>query len=151
TSGLLLPTTGVYTIYIAPSGANTGSLTVNLIADAAATAPPSRAAGSVVDTGNPLSANLAGLFVMNEKTGANDLNLADGQSASFSGSSLPTWNTSDPSVVFGGGASQNSYLDAGSDPAFDALTTNKMTVVAKVYVATLAAAGICEKNDGNTT
>jgi len=88
---------------------------------------------------------------MNERTGATDLNLVDFQSATFAGASLPTWNLADPSVVFNGGASLNSYLNAGTDLTFDKLPTSQMTVVAKVYVnAPLTAAGVVEKNDGNS-
>jgi hypothetical protein len=63
---------------------------------------------------------------------------------------VPTWNTSDPSIVFNGGGSLASYVNAGTDSTFDQLPTSTMTVVAKVYVSTVAGAGVCEKNDGNT-
>jgi Concanavalin A-like lectin/glucanases superfamily len=88
---------------------------------------------------------------MNERTGATDLNLVDFQSATFSGASLPTWNLADPSVVFNGGPSLNSYLNAGTGLTFDKLPNSQMTVVAKVYVnAPMTAAGVVEKNDGNS-
>jgi hypothetical protein len=117
-----------------------------------------RPPGSVLDTGNPLSTNLIGLFLMNE---GHDMslpsfttNLVDLKAANFSGAALPTWNTDDPSVVFNGGGSLNSYLDAdetGGASAFDQLPISQITVVAKVFVnAPLVAAGVCEKNDGNT-
>jgi hypothetical protein len=76
-------------------------------------------------------------------------NLADSQVATFSGTSLPTRNTGDPSITFAGGGSLNSYLTAGTDLAFDQLPINQLTIVAKIYINTLAAAGIAEKNDGN--
>jgi hypothetical protein len=106
----------------------------------------------VLDTANPLANNLIGLFLMNEGSGAFDTNLVDGQPANFSGAALPTWNTADPSVEFKGGASLNSYLSAAGEttPAFDQLPISQITVVAKVFVNTLAPAGVCEKNDGNT-
>jgi YD repeat-containing protein len=111
---------------------------------------PSRPAGSVIDPSNALSSNLAGLFVMNEATGTTDKNLVDGQNASFSRTASPTWNTSDPSIVFNGGSSLHSYLNAGTDLTFDKLPISTMTVVAKVYVNSVSSAGIAEKNDGDT-
>jgi YD repeat-containing protein len=138
-----LPITGVYTIYIQP--ANTGSITVGVTV----TNLQSRPVGSTLNTSSPLATNLAGLFLMNEGTGTSDENLVDGQVANFAGTSLPTWNTGDPSVAFNGGSSLNSYLNAGTDLTFDDLTPGKMTFVAKVYVSTVAAAGVCEKNDGD--
>ena len=86
---------------------------------------------------------------MNEGSGSSDVNLVDNQAAVFSGSVLPNWNTSDPSIHLNGGSSLNSYLNAGTDLAFDRLPVNKITVVAKVFVNAVAAAGICEKNDNN--
>ena len=71
---------------------------------------------------------------MNEGTGTADQNLVDGQVAQFSGVNLPGWNTFDPSIVFLSGGSLNSFLNAGTDSIFDQLTTNQMTVVAKIYV-----------------
>jgi YD repeat-containing protein len=141
----LIPVTGTYSIYVHPNGASSGTINVavNLINT------PSRPAGAVLDSSNPLSTNLTGLFVMNEGSGTTDLNLVDAQTAAFSGTSVPTWNTADPSVLFNGGGSLNSYLNAGTDLAFDQLPTSKVTILAKVYVNTVAAAGICEKNDVN--
>ena len=101
-------------------------------------------------SGNPLATNLVGLFAMNEGSGTSTKNLVDGQVATFSGASLPTWNTADPSIVFKGGGAGNSYLNAGTDPAFDKLPTSQLTVVARINISTLSAAGICEKNDGNS-
>jgi hypothetical protein len=114
------------------------------------TAPPARPVSAVLNPTNPLSTNLAGLFVLNEATGTTDQNLVDGQTASFAGTGAPTWNTSDPSVVFGGGASLSSYLNAGTDLIFDQLTPHRMTIIAKVYANSIAPAGIAEKNDGNS-
>jgi hypothetical protein len=87
---------------------------------------------------------------MNEARGTTDLNIADSLAASFAGASPPAWNTSDPSIVFNGGGSLNSYLNAGTDLAFDMLPVSKMTIAAKVFVSTLATGGICEKNDNNS-
>jgi hypothetical protein len=52
--------------------------------------------------------------------------------------------------VLNGGGNLNSYLNAGTDLAFDQLPTSKITLVAKVYVNAVAAGEIAEKNDGNT-
>ena len=145
-----LSATGSYTLRIDPASTNTGSLTVESSLSGASSDPPTRSTGAILDPDHTLTPYLAGLFVMNEGTGTTDLNLADYQTASLSGTSTPTWNTSDPSVVFNGGSSLNSYLNAGTGVTFDQLPNNKMTVVAKVYVNTLATAGIAEKNDGNT-
>ncbi len=142
--GRLANASGVHTIYIQPASAGSISVAVTV------TDLPPRPTSSTLDSGNSLATSLVGLFVMNEGTGTTDLNLSDSQTASFSGTSTPTWNTSDPSVVFGGGGSLNSYLNAGTDSAFDQMPTSRITVVSKVYVSTLAAAGVAEKNDGNT-
>jgi YD repeat-containing protein len=145
---LLLPQSGVYTVLITPSGTATGSIQVSLTVAGGASAVPSRPAGSTLNTSNALATSLAGLFVMNEGTGTTDNNLVDSQTAGFSGAAPPTW-TADPSILFQGGASLNSYLNAGADLSFDQLTTGQMTVVAKVLVTTASASGIAEKNDGD--
>ena len=145
-----LSATGTYVLVIDPTSTNTGSLTVAASLSGVSSTPPSRTSGSIIDPSSSLAAHLTGLFVMNEGSGTTTANLANMQTASFSGGSTPTWNTSDPSVVFNGGSSLNSYLNAGTDSIFDQLPNNQLTVVAKVYVNTLAAAGIAEKNDGNT-
>src|SRR5215467_3639320 len=108
---------------------------------------PPRPTGSAIDAGNPLFANLTGLFIMNEGTGTIDKNVVDGQNGTFSGTSLPTWNATDPSIVFNGGASMNSYLDAGNgaNKSFDYLAFGKMTIVAKIYVTSRVQTGIVEK------
>jgi len=157
--------TGLYTAPASISATQTVTVTATSVADGTTSASaavtlspsgsgggpvsPARPVGYALDSGNPLASGLAGLYVMNEGSGTTDQNLVDNQAAAFSGSTVPTWNTTNPSVVFGGGRSLSSYLDAGPDLTFDQLTPNQMTVVAKVYVSTLAAAGICEKNDGN--
>ena len=156
------PASGLYT---APAAvASTATVTVTATSQADATkagnaavtlAPagtgvaPYRPACSSIDPSNPLTTNLVGLFLMNEGSGPTTLNLADGQLANFSGTSLPTWFPSDPSVLFNGGASGNSYLDAGADPIFDQLPIGQMTLVAKVYTPVVAAGGVAEKNDAN--
>ena len=137
-----------------PTGATTGNVVVTVSGVASngvamTIVNPYRPVGSLLDVNNSLAANLAGLFIMNEGSGTSDKNLVDSQLSNFSGGSQPTWNTSDPSIVFNGGSSLNSYADAGTDLTFDQLTTSKMTVVAKVYVNSVAAAGVCEKNDNN--
>jgi hypothetical protein len=141
----ILPYTGQYAVYIHPGGTGSINAGVTLLST------PLRPSTAVLDTTNPLSTSLTGLFVMNEGTGTTDKDLVDGQLATLTGSGTPTWNTTDPSVVFAGGASQNSYLNAGTDLAFDQLPTSQITVVAKVYVSTLAYGGVCEKNDGGST
>ena len=141
-----LPASGQFDVVVRPTGSTTGSITANLSVQGGF-----RPQGSTLDTSNSLSTNLAGLFPMNEGSGTTDVNLVDSQAASFSGSSLPTWNTTDPSVALGGGSSLNSYLNAGTDLIFDQLTLGKMTVVAKLYVTDPApAGGIAEKNDGGS-
>jgi hypothetical protein len=103
---------------------------------------------SRIDPSNALSQNLVGLFVMNEGTGTTDKNLVDGQVATFAGTTAPSWNTADPSVVLNGTTtSLSSYLDAGTDLNFDQMPTNKMTVVAKVFLNSVQAAGFAEKTD----
>jgi regulation of enolase protein 1 (concanavalin A-like superfamily) len=150
------PTTIVVPV---PTGAVTGNVVVSVggvssngVAMTIVSPPsPSRPGGSTLDQTNPLATNLAGLFLMNEGTGSFDQDLVDGQEANFSGGSQPTWNTGDPSIVFSGGGSLNSFLDGGTDLTFDQLTTSQMTVVAKVYVGAVTPAGVCEKNDNNAT
>jgi YD repeat-containing protein len=137
---------GTYAVYIHTDGTHTGGISVSV----GLTSTPSRPQGATLDSGNSLSTNLAGLFVMNEGSGTTDKNLVDSQTASFSGNSAPTWNTSDPAIVFNGGSSLNSYLNAGTGLTFDQLPTSKMTIVAKVYVSSVASAGVAEKNDGDT-
>jgi hypothetical protein len=110
-----------------------------------------RPAGAVLDSSNPLAASLIGLFLMNEGSGLSDKNLVDGQTAAFQGNSPPTWNSADPSVVFNGGISANSFLNAGADAIFDALPVNKMTVVARVFLNSNSGGGFAEKNDSNAT
>jgi len=57
----------------------------------------------------------------------------------------------DPSIVLKGVASSlSSYLDAGTDLTFDQLPTNKMTVVAKVFLNSVTTGGIAEKGSGSS-
>jgi YD repeat-containing protein len=107
-----LATTGAYTVTVGPAPAS-GSITIGLTLVPAPTPPPSRSSSSVVDYSNALSTHLVGLYLMNEGSGTTDQNLTDLQAATFSGSIVPAWNTSDPSIIFGGGSSQSSYLNAG--------------------------------------
>ncbi|HEY1527863.1 MAG TPA: IPT/TIG domain-containing protein, partial [Candidatus Angelobacter sp.] len=130
----MLPSTGTYTIVVDPTGVASGSITLLLTQVGGSNPLPNRT-GNVVNPASPLSQDLVGLFLMNEGTGSNDKDLVDGHSASFAGSTLPAWNTSDPSVAFTGTtASLSSYLDAGTDLTFDQLPTNKMTVVGKIFL-----------------
>jgi len=147
----MLPITGTYTILIDPAGAGTGSMSVQVTQAGGPTAVPNRS-GTAVDPSNPLSSNLVGLFLMNEGTGTTDKNIIDNQTATFSGTTLPIWNTSDPSVVVRGtSTSLSSYLDAGTDANFDQMPTNKMTVVAKVFLNSVSKTGIAEKMDTGLT
>jgi len=145
----LLPSTSLYRVYVHPTAGGEGNITLALTTQGGVGSIPSRPSGSVVDSGNGLSTDLAGLFVMNEASGTTDENLVDTQTAAFSGTTLPTWNTGDPSIVFNGGGSLHSYLNAGTDLAFDQLPTSKITIIAKVYVTSLQDSGVAEKNDNN--
>ena len=147
---VLLPATGLYTVAVDPVGVSSGSFSITETLLGIGSPVPSRPAGSTVDSNNPLSTGLVGLFLMNEATGTTDLNLVDSQTATFSGTTVPVWNTSDPSVVVKGGGSLASYLNAGADLTFDQLPTSQMTVVAKVFVNSMATGGIAEKTDGST-
>src|SRR5579859_5624668 len=147
----MLPATGTYTILIDPTGAATGSISVQVTQTGSPTPVPNRS-GTAVDPSNPLSSNLVGLFLMNEGTGTTDKNLVNSQTATFAGTTTPIWNTTDPSVVLRGTTnSLSSYLDAGTDSTFDQLPTNKITVVAKVYLNGLTTGGIAEKTDASIT
>ncbi len=148
----MLPTTGVYTIVVDPVGPASGSFSILVALVGGPTPPPTRNQGSVVNPGSPLSQRLVGLFLMNEGTGTTDKNVVSGQTASLSGTNLPVWNTSDPSVLLRGTTtSLSSYLDAGTDLSFDQLPTNKVTVVAKVFLSSVSQGGIAEKtNDSNS-
>jgi hypothetical protein len=116
---------------------------------------PGRPPGSRLNTNNALAQNLIGLFLMNDSMGAaegqpaDDTNLVDGSPASHSGAVAPTWEVMDPSIVFHGGASLTSYLDAAVHAAFDNMPTSQITIVAKLFFPTFFAGGICEKNDSN--
>jgi hypothetical protein len=141
-----LSLSGTYDVFV-QGPAVPGSITVGTV-----TQVGGRATGSVVDTSNPLSANLVGLFLMNEGTASTDKNIVDGQTAALTSgatpATAPVWNTSDPSVAFTGTtASLSSYLDAGTDLTFDQLPTNKMTVVGKIFLNSVTAGGIAEKTD----
>src|SRR5262249_11746308 len=140
-----LPLNGTYDVFVHPAGATIGSITVGL------QVPDGRAPGSVLDPSNPLSQNLVGLFVMNEATGTTDKNLVDGQLATFAGTNAAGWNTADPSVGLNGtSTSLSSYLDAGTDLNFDQMPTNKITVVAKVFLNSVTSGGLVEKTDGGS-
>ena len=111
---------------------------------------PARPACAALDSSSPLAGSLAGLFLMNEGTGSSTKNLVNGATAAFSGNSPPSWNPGDPSILFRGGGSANSFLNAGTDPLFDRMPVNRFTIVAKVNLAGAGKLGICEKNDGNS-
>lgn len=53
-------------------------------------------------------------------------------------------------MLFNGGSSLASYLNAGTDLTFDRLPTSQITIVAKVFVNQVSQAGVCEKNDNNS-
>ncbi len=150
-SGLINGTTYNYTVTVVVGMTNYG--TSNSV-NATPVLLPGRPPKAVLDTDNPLSTNLIGMFLMNEGTGtaqgtpAQDRNLVDMITANAVGNLPPTWEVADPSIVFNGGASLNSYLDAGVDLLFNDMPTSKITIVAKVFVKALANGGICEKNDG---
>jgi YD repeat-containing protein len=142
----MLPRDGTYTVVVDPTAAATGSISVLATQVGGPVPAPGRTLGSAINPDNSLSTNLVGLFVMNEGTGTTDKNLVDGQTATFSGTTLPVWNTTDPSVVLRGTPSSlSSYLNAGTDLNFDQLPTNKMTVVAKVFLNSVTQGGIAEK------
>jgi YD repeat-containing protein len=147
---VMLPRDGTYTVLIDPTAAATGSISVLATQVGGPTPVPVRASGSAINPESSLSTNLAGLFLMNEGTGTTAKNLVDGQTATFAGTTLPVWNTGDPSVVLRGTTSSlSSYLNAGTDLNFDQLPTNKMTVVAKVFLNSVTQGGIVEKNNGS--
>src|SRR6185437_9080905 len=149
----MLPSDGTYTLVIDPSGPATGSISVVCTQVGGPRPVPTRI-GNAIDPSNPLSANLVGLFLMNEGTGTTDANVVDGQVATFSSnaSTPPVWNTTDPSVAFNGTTSSlSSYLDAGTDLNFDQMPTNKITVVAKIFLNSVRQGGIVEKNEAQST
>jgi YD repeat-containing protein len=101
---------------------------------------------ALVDESSSLDTGLIGLFVMDEGSGTFTTNRVSGEAATFAGT-WPTWNP-DPSLAFSGGSYLASYLNAApGDPNFDALPVSQVTIAAKLYVTTLAAAGIVEKDD----
>ena len=136
---------GVVRIVIQPAQGSTGTIDVSLSLSDIAARPPL----SLISQSSPLATQLAGLFVMNDGSGTTSTNLVTGSAATFAGSTLPTWNATDPSVVFGGGTAGVSYVNAGTDLALDALPINSLTVAAKVWVNTVAAGVIAAKSVGN--
>ncbi|MBS1824706.1 MAG: choice-of-anchor D domain-containing protein [Acidobacteria bacterium] len=110
---------------------------------------PPRPTCATLDTSSALATSLAGLFLMNEGSGAATRNLVSGALGSFAGPSAPIWNAAEPSLNFLGGVSNNSYVDFGTDLAFDRMPVNRFTIVAKIFVPTLGLYGIAEKNDRN--
>ena len=150
----MLPSDGTYTIVIDPTGAASGSVSMIVTQVGGPHPVPSRT-GTAINPANALSQNLVGLFLMNEGTGTTDKNIVDGQTATFASAAAPAtppvWNSTDPSVVFNGTSSLSSYMNAGTDANFDRLPTNKMTVVAKVFLNSGGAGGIAEKTDDSTS
>jgi hypothetical protein len=143
--------TYTYSVTLFFSGKNEG--TTNEVT-ATPTLFRNRLPGSVLDTGNPLATNLIGLYLMNggtveamQGTPAQDVNLVDGVTANPNGGAPPTWQVADPSIQFNGGASLNSYLDAGVDTLFNDMPTSMISIVASVFVTAVANGGVCEKND----
>jgi hypothetical protein len=151
-TGLTNGTTYTYTVTVV-LGTYVDANSVSNAVTATPTLFTNRQPGSVLDTANPLSTNLIGLYLMNsavetmQGTPALDRNLVDGATASPNGGAPPTWQVADPSIQFNGGASLNSYLDAGVDALFDDMPTSMISIVASVFVTTVANGGICEKND----
>jgi hypothetical protein len=150
-SGLTNGITYTYTVTLFVYGNNYG--TTNAVA-VTPTLFTNRPSGSVLDTGNLLATDLIGLYLMNggaaesmQGMPAQDVNLVDGVTANQNGAAPPTWQAADPSIQFNGGASLNSYLDAGVDALFHDMPTSMITIVAKVFVTAVANGGICEKND----
>ncbi len=149
-SGLTNGITYTYTVTLFVYGKNYG--TTNAVA-VTPTLFTNRPPGSVLDTANPLSTDLIGLYLMNgaveamQGRPALDRNLVDGTTASPVGNAPPTWQVADPSIQFNGGASLNSYLDAGVDTLFNDMPTSMIAIVASVFVTALSNGGICEKND----
>jgi RHS repeat-associated protein len=140
----VLPVNGPYDVVVRPTGATSGNVTVSLSVQGQLRLP-----ASTLDDANPLSTNLVGLFLMGEGSGSTDKNVVDGQPGNFSGTRPPSWNSAEPSIVFNGGVSNSSYLDAGTGLNFDRLPNSKMTVVAKIFVNTVAGAGIAQKLNQN--
>ena len=130
-------------------GGGTGGGGGNCIGTSPTPGLPARPTCAVLDPSNPLATNLAGLFLMNEGSGGATKNLVTNQTAALSGPLPPTWNTTDPSLVFRGGEKLNSYANAGTGAEFDRMPISRFTIVAKVNVTALAAMGIAEKNDNN--
>ncbi|MFN7935183.1 MAG: choice-of-anchor D domain-containing protein [Bryobacteraceae bacterium] len=110
---------------------------------------PPRPTCAVLDTSSALATNLAGLFLLNEASGAVTRNLLNGTLGAFAGQSAPIWNTAEPSLNFLGGVSNNSFVDVGTDRAFDRMPVSRFTIVAKIFVPSLGEYGIAEKNDRN--
>ncbi len=147
--------TYTYSVTLFLSGSNEGTTNEVTVTP---TLFNNRPSGSVLDTGNPLATNLIGLYVMNGGTAeskqgkqAQDVNLVDEVTANPNGAAQPTWQVADPSIQFNGGASLNSFLDAGVDTLFNDMPTSMITIVAKVFVTAVANGGICEKNDDKPT
>src|SRR5450631_1443188 len=151
-SNLTFGVTYTYTVTLLVGGTNYGTTNE---AFATPTNFTNRPPGDVLDSGNRLATNLIGLYLMNEGTTesmqgmpATTINLVDMTTANPNGNAPPTWQVADPSIQFSGGASLNSYLDAGVDLLFDDMPTSMITIVASVSVTVLGNCGICEKNDG---
>jgi hypothetical protein len=140
-----LPIAGGYRVVVTPGPNATGNINVALQLTNVLT--PVRQYGVSVDNSNALSTNLVGLFLMNEGSGITTKNTVDNQTANLLGATPAHWNTTDPSIVFEGAGASNSYVDAGTDLAFDQLPTQKMTVVTKVWVNAVQPAGIVQKAD----
>src|SRR5262249_31837520 len=140
-----LPSLGTYAVVVHPTSPTSGSITIGVGGHKGIRAP-----GVIVDPSNPTSQGLVGLYLMDERSGTSSTNVVNGQAAVFSGTTLPTWNSADPSISFPGGAYLTSYLSASSDSSFDQLTPGAITIVAKIYVPLVSAnMGIVEKLDNN--
>jgi len=153
--GATLATTGNFIVSMTPTGGTSGSISVTLTGQGGTTQLPYRPAGAVLDTSNLLSTKLVGLFIMNEGSGTTDTNLVDSQVETFAGSTTPTWDVPQPSVVLYGDGSTSlySYLNDTTPPdlAFDKIPISQVTIVAKVYITEIFMCGVAEKNDGNSS
>jgi Fibronectin type III domain len=153
-TGLTNGTTYTYTVTVV-LGTYVEANSVSNAAIATPTLFTNRPPGSVLDTANPLSTNLIGLYLMNsavetmQGTPALDRSLVDGATASPNGGAPPTWQVADPSIQFNGGASLNSYLDAGVDALFDDMPTSMISIVASVFVTTVANGGVARRTITN--
>src|SRR6185503_16545279 len=136
--------TGTAWVIVQPLQSTTGNVDVSVTLSDLGLRPTL----SVINKYSSLAEQLEGLFVLNEGSGTTPTTPVPGTVATFAGTSAPTWNATDPSVVFHGGGAGASYVNAGVDLALDALPTNQLTVAAKVWVTSVASAVVAAKSVG---